>query len=65
VPRAISASVHAQRVSLLVWRVKLQENVLSLHTSRMQLLEKRVAVQESRVKLQENVLSLPTDLLEL
>jgi hypothetical protein len=52
-------------VPLLVWRVKGQENLLSLLASRMDLQEKRVAGQESRVDVQELVLSLPSFLLEL
>jgi hypothetical protein len=62
---ALVDPVHVQRVSLLVWRVKLQENVLSLLASRMDLVEKRVAGQEPRVDGQELDLSLPSFFLEL
>jgi hypothetical protein len=52
-------------VSLLVWRVKGHEKFLSLLASRMDLVEKRVARQESRVDGQELVLSLPSFFLSL
>ena len=55
---AISCPVPVKRVSLLVWRVKRQEKVLSLPAGRIELVEKGVAGQEPRVDGQESVLSL-------
>jgi len=52
-------------VSLLIWRVKGQENLLSLLASRMDLVEKRVAGQESRGEPQELDLSVPSFFLKL
>ena len=52
-------------MSLLIWRVKGQENLLSLLASRMDLVEKRVAGQESRGEPQELDLSVPSFFLKL
>jgi hypothetical protein len=52
-------------MSLLVWRVKLQQTVLSLLASRMHLVKKRMAGEEPRVDALELALPLPSFFLEL